>query len=180
MITTWIVVAVALAALGALAYMVARSRSRQRNLQEALQAFQALDIEAFRNLVDTTEEEFLRAHLPPQKFRRIKRQRTWAAMMYAWEAGQAATALAEVGHAAQRSPDPQVAATGVQVAESAFQLRLQTIGACLRLATEIVLPEVRSRATPPLVEQYERTAETIFRLGGFSTAVRLEAERAVK
>jgi hypothetical protein len=168
MITAWILVGVAFLALGILVYVAIRSRTRRLDLEKTVQAFRSLDIEAFRNLVDSGEEAFLRDNLPLRKFREIKRQRAWAALIYAWEAGKAATALAKIGQAAQRSSDPEIAASGVLVAENAFRLRLQTIGASFRLLTEIVLPDRRSRSHPSLVDQYERTAETLFRLGRFS------------
>jgi hypothetical protein len=171
MITAWSLVAVAFFALGILVYVAFRSRTRPVDLEEAVQAFRSLDIQAFRNLVSSDEEAFLRRNLLPKKFREIKRQRAWVALIYAWEAGKAATALAKVGQAAQRSSDPKIAASGVQVAESAFRLRLQTIGACFHLLAEILLPELQSRPVPPLVEQYERTAETLFRLGRFSSVM---------
>jgi len=169
MIAAWILVAIAFVALGILVYVAIRSRTRRVDLEKAVQAFRSLDIEAFRNLVDSGEEAFLRNNLSPKKFREIKRQRAWAAVIYAWEAGRAAAALAKIGQAAQRSTDPEIAASGVQVAENAFRLRLQTIGACLHLLTEVVLPDLRSPSLPPLVDQYERTAQTLFRLGKFSS-----------
>jgi len=169
MIAAWILVAIAFVALGILVYVAIRSRTRRVDLEKAVQAFRSLDIEAFRNLVDSGEEAFLRNNLSPKKFREIKRQRAWAALIYAWEAGRAAAALAKIGQAAQRSSDAEIAAYGVQVAENAFRLRLQTIGACLHLLTEVVLPDLRSPSLPPLVDQYERTAETLFRLGRFSS-----------
>jgi hypothetical protein len=171
MIAAWILVAIAFVALGILVYVAIRSRTRRVDLEKAVQAFRSLDIEAFRNLVDSGEEAFLRNNLSPKKFREIKRQRAWAALIYAWEAGRAAAALAKIGQATQRSPNPEIAASGVQVAENAFRLRLQTIGACLHLLTEVVLPGLRSPSLPPLVDQYERTAETVFRLGRFSSGV---------
>jgi hypothetical protein len=170
-IATWILVAVAFFALGILVYIAVRGRARRVDLEKAVQAFRSLDIEAFRNLVDSDEVAFLRNNLSPRKFRVIKRQRAWAALLYAWEAGGAATALARVGQAAQRSSDRQIAASGVQLSENAFRLRLQTIKACLQLLTEILLPDVQSRSLPPLVEQYERAAETLFRLGRFPSGV---------
>lgn len=169
LIAAWTLVAVASLALGTLLYVALRGRTRRVNLENAIQAFRDLDIEAFRNLVDSDEEAFLRSNLPPKKFRKIKRQRAWAAYIYAREAGRAATALAKVGQAAQRSPDPDVAASGLRVAESAFRLRLQTIGACSRLLTEVVWPGLQTSSRPPLVDQYERTAETLFRFGRFSS-----------
>jgi hypothetical protein len=166
-IATWTLVAVAFIALVILVYVAIRNRTRRVDLEETVQAFRSLDIEAFRNLVDPAEEAFLSDHLPPRKFREIKRQRAWAALLYAWEAGSAATALARVGQAAQRSLDPEIAASGVQVAEDAFRLRLQSVRVSLHLLTEILVPDLSSRALPPLVDQYERTAETLFRLGRF-------------
>jgi len=171
MIAAWILVALAFFALGILVYIAIRSRTRQVDLEKAVQAFRSLDIEAFRNLVDSGEEAFLRNNLLPKKFREIKRQRAWAALIYAREAGRAAAALAKIGQAAQQSSDPEIAASGIQVTENAFRLRLQTIGACLHLLTEIVLPDLRSPSLPPLVDQYERAAETLFRLGRFSSRV---------
>ena len=166
-IAAWTLVAVAFCALGILVYVAIRSRTRRVDLEKAVQTFRSLDIEAFRNLVDSAEETFLRNHLPPKKFREIKRQRAWAAFLYAWEAGRAATALAKVGQAAQRSLDPEIAASGVQVAENAFRLRLQTVRVSLRLLTEVLLPGLSNRSLPSLANQYERTAETLFRLGRF-------------
>jgi len=168
-ITAWTLVAVAFFALGILVYVAIRSRTRRVDLEIAVQAFRSLDIEGFRNLVDSNEEAFLRDNLSPRKFREIKRQRAWAALIYAWEAGRAATALAQIGQAAQRSSDPNIAASGVQLSENAFQLRLQTIRASLRLLTEILLPDQHGLSLPPLVDQYERAAETLSRLGRFSS-----------
>src|SRR5580704_9198551 len=127
MIAAWILVALAFFALGILVYIAIRSRTRQVDLEKAVQAFRSLDIEAFRNLVDSGEEAFLRDNLSPKKFRTIKRQRAWAAILYAHEAGRAATALAKVGQVARGSSDPKIAASGVQLAENAFRLRLQTV-----------------------------------------------------
>jgi hypothetical protein len=169
LITAWILVAVAFFALAILVYVALRNRTRRVDVEKAVLAFRSLDIEAFRNLVDSEEEAFLRNNLSSKKFREIKRQRAWAAFIYAREAGHAATALAKVGQAAQRSSDPEIAASGAQIAESALRLRLETIGACLRLLTEVVLPGLQSRSLPTLADQYERATETLLRLGRFSS-----------
>jgi hypothetical protein len=171
MIAAWSLVAMAFLVLGIVVYVAVRSRARQFDLESAIQAFRSLDIEAFRNLVDSAEEAFLREHLSPGKFRQIKRQRAWAAFLYAWEAGGAATALAKVGQSVQRSSDPKIVASGVQLSENAFRLRMQTLRACFHLLGEILWPALPSRSLPPLADQYERTAETLFRLGKFCGAV---------
>ena len=148
LIAAWGLVAVALVAVGILVYVAIRSRTRRVDLERTVQAFRSLDIEAFRNLVDSAEEAFLRNHLSPKKFREIKRQRACAALIYAWEAGRAATALAKVGQAARRSLDPEIVASGVQVTENAFRLRLQTVRVSLRLLTQVLLPGLSSRSLP--------------------------------
>jgi hypothetical protein len=170
-IAAWTLVTVAFFALVILVYVAIRNRTRRVDLEGTVQAFRSLDIAAFRNLVDSSEEAFLRDHLAPKKFREIKRQRAWAAFLYAWEAGRAATALAKVGQAAQRSLDPEIAASGVQVTENAFRLRLQTVRVSLRLLAEVLLPGLSNRSLPSLADQYERTAETLFRLGRFPSGV---------
>lgn len=172
LIAAWTLVAVAFFALAILVYVAIRNRTRRVDLEKAVQAFRCLDIVAFRNLLDSAEEAFLRENLSPKKFREIKRQRAWAALIYVWEAGRAATALAKIGQAAQRSSDPKIAASGAQVAENAFRLRLQTLRACPHLLTEILLPDLHGRSLPTLVDQYERAAETLFRLGRFSSIER--------
>jgi hypothetical protein len=177
LIAVWALAAVAFFALGILVYVAIRSRTRpagleKMDLEKAVAAFRSLDIEAFRNLVDSREEEFLRSNLSPKKFREIKRQRAWAAFIYAREAGGAAMALAKVGQAAQRSSDPRIAASGAQVAENAFRLRLHTIRASVVLLTEVALPDLQRRALPPFVDQYELTGRTLFRLGRFSSGAR--------
>jgi hypothetical protein len=171
MIAAWTLVSVALIALAIVVYVALRNRNRCVDLEATIQAFRSLDIEAFRNLVDPAEETFLRNHLPPRKFREIKRQRAWAAFLYAWEAGRAATALAKVGQAAQRNSDPEIAASGVQVTENAFRLRLQSVRVSLRLLTEVLLPGRSSRLLPSLADPYQRAAETLFRLGRFPSGV---------
>ena len=76
MIAAWGLAAAALVALAIVAYVAIRGR--RAGLEKAAETFRSLDIEAFRNLVDPAEEAFLRNHLPPRKFREIKRQRAWA------------------------------------------------------------------------------------------------------
>lgn len=177
-IAAWTLVAIAFLALATLAYVAIRNHARPANLEQAVQAFASLDIEAFRNLVDPAEEAYLRDRLPPAKFRDIKRQRAWAALIYTWDVGNAAKALAIIGQAAQRSANPEIAASGVQVAENALRLRLQTIHAGFHLLGDVLLPGLKSGTLPPLFDQYRRSAETLLRLDGFSSGVRLSHSKS--
>jgi hypothetical protein len=177
LIAVWTLVALAFIALGILVYFALLRRMRRIDLEKAVQTFRSFDIEAFRNLVDPNEEAFLRDNLSPRKFREIMRQRAWTAFLYAREAGRAAAALAQIAQAAQRRADPEVAASGVQLAENAFRLRLQTARACLHLIGGILWPARPSRSLPRLLDQYEQAAATLVRLGRFPYAGR-ELERS--
>jgi hypothetical protein len=178
LIASWTFVAAAFAALGILVFVAIRNRSRPVNLDEALQAFRSLDIEAFRNLVDPAEEAFLRNSLSSKMFRKIKRQRAWAALIYAREAGRAATALTMIGQAAQRSSDAKIAAAGFQIAESAIQLRLQSVRVGRQLLTEILLPGLQGGSRLALLDQYERAAQTLHPLDGFTSALGLVSSKS--
>ena len=80
MITAWILIATALLTLALLAYLATRNRTSQTGIDGAISMIRSIDIEAFRNLVDPAEGEFLRCALSPKEFRAIKRERAWAAL----------------------------------------------------------------------------------------------------
>ena len=165
MIITWILVAAGLFALGALAYIATWNRTSATGVDGAISVIRSLDIEAFRNLVDPAEEAFLRCTLSPKEFREIQRERAWAALVYVRCAGRAAVLFAKAGQAAQHSSDPQIAESGIQIAHSALRLRLYTLQAGLRLLGQAMLPGTSNRPLSSLIDQYERTAETLLRLG---------------
>jgi hypothetical protein len=150
-----------LIALALLAIFAALATRRARNLPDANQAFtaiQSLDIEAFRNLVDPEEEAFLRASLPTQAFRRIKRERARAALAYMKVLSSASLQVARFGDAAQRSPDQAIAASGRQIANSATYLRLRALDASMRLTWSATFPALHPRPLRSLLEQYDHAA----------------------
>jgi hypothetical protein len=164
MITTWIFFAIALVALALLAYLATRNRTNQTDIDGAISMIRSIDMEAFRNLLDPAEEDFLRLSLAPKQFREIRRERAWAALAYVRCAGRAAVLFANAGQAAQRSSDPRIAESGMQIAHRALRLRLYTFQASLRLVGQAVLPGTSNRPLSSLIDEYERTAETLLRL----------------
>ncbi len=76
-----------------------------------------------------------------------------------------AVLFAKAGQAAQHSSDPKIAESGVQIAQSALRLRLYTLQAGLRFLGEAILPGVSNGTLSSLIDQYERTADTLLRLG---------------
>jgi hypothetical protein len=122
---------------------------------------QSLDVEAFRNLVDPDEDAFLRAHLPPGKFRTLQRERARAALAYAKELSRAGLQFTRIADVARRSPDPEVAAWGKQVADSAIELRISALRASVRLAVAAAFPGLRLRSSHPLFEHYARAVRLV-------------------
>src|SRR5580704_8419291 len=73
-----------------------------------------VDIDAFRNLMDPEEEEFLRLNLPSGEFRAVQRERLQAAVDYVQSTAHNAAILLRLGEAAARSTDTTIANTGRQ------------------------------------------------------------------
>src|SRR5262245_45952614 len=104
----------------------ARARSRPARIDQ----LRAVDIEAFRNLMDPNEEEYLRQRLPPTDFRKIQRERLQAAVEYVRCAAFNAGVLMQFGEMARRSSDPNAAQAAAKLIDNAIRLRtfsLQTI-----------------------------------------------------
>ena len=170
MTSTTIFVLIALALLAVFATLATRRTRELPDVERALTANRSLDIEAFRNLVDPEEEAFLRASLPAQEFRRIKRERAGAALAYMKELSNASLQFARFGDAAQRSPDPVIAASGKQIANSAIYLRLRTLDASVQLIWSATFPDLRPRPLRSLLEQYDRANCLLLKHNGLERA----------
>src|SRR5579863_468647 len=68
-----------------------------------------IDIEAFRNLIDSAEDEYLRRRLPPSEFRVVRRKRLRAMAAYVHTVGENAAALVRIGELALASGDVRIA-----------------------------------------------------------------------
>lgn len=158
MTTTLLFVLIAFVLLLSFSYLAARRTKGSADVNHALTTVQALDIEAFRNLVNPDEEAFLRARLPAQEFTRIKRERALAALSYVKALSHASLQLARFGDVAQRSPDPAIAASGKQIANSATYLRLRALDASVQLTLSAAFPRIGPRPLRSLLEQYDRAA----------------------
>src|SRR5712692_6900321 len=108
-------------------YLAKGLRSRGGDLGELAARLRPIDVDAFRNLIDEREEEYLRAHLPRKEFRNIHRERMLAAVEYVWCATRNTSILITIGEASKLSPDPAVAAAADKLLENALRLRLYAI-----------------------------------------------------
>ena len=136
-------VSVALAILFLLLYLEGGHRASIHRLEDLAGRTRPVDIDAFRNLMDPKEDDFLRDNLPPREFRKIQRERTRSAMDYILNTMHNAAVLLRLGEAAWRSSDPNVALAGRQLVESALRLRAYALLSVAKLGLRLVLPEGR-------------------------------------
>lgn len=155
---TLLFVLIALALLLVFSTLATRGARDSRDPDGALATIRTLDIEAFRNLVDPDEEEYLRAELSPSEFRKIKRERSRAALAYVKALSHVSLQFARLGSAAQDNSDPALAAIGRQIATSGTYLRLRTLDANLRLRVAIAFPGLPAHPLRSLLEQYDHAA----------------------
>jgi hypothetical protein len=164
MIITTILVFVALFALAGLLWLAKAHGSDSKALENPAEHIRAVDIEAFRNLVDPDEEEFLRTNLPPAEFRRIQRERLRAAVDYISCAAQNAAILLRVADAGRRSPDPVTAEAAEKLVNNAIRLRLYALHAIPRLYLGMIVPGARISPVR-IAESYEQMTRLVILLG---------------
>jgi hypothetical protein len=159
---TWIVVVLALCAVG-LFYMAARTRRKQMRQQ-----VRPVDLKAFRTLMDRDDEGFLKERLPRSRFAQLKRQRVAVGMRYVGRIANNASIVMRLSEAARANPDPEIAKTATQIMEVATQLRLQCLVALAKLTLEFAFPSLQ--LTPAvLAPQYQKLRESVTHLGSLQT-----------
>lgn len=155
MMLPFILVSAALISLLVIFY-VARGQSRAvRNVDDLVGQIRAVDMAAFRNLTDPDEERFLRDCLSREEFRVIQRERMRAAVEYVGTTAYNSTVLLRLGEGALRSSDPQVAAAGRKLVDTALRLRLYALLCMAKLHLAIILPDVQL-SLGGLVDNYQR------------------------
>jgi hypothetical protein len=150
----------------ALAYLVRLAKGRALEFKKPegrANRVHPVDIEAFRNLIDPTEEQFLRANLSRADFKRVQRERLRVAIEYISGAASNAAVLIRMGEAARLSPESAIAEAGAKLVESGIRLRLYAVQAIARLYLGIAFPGARI-STVGLAENYERMTGLVFLL----------------
>lgn len=151
-----------LAALFAFLYFARANRSRD-DLERLASRLRRVDVDAFLNLTDEREEEFLRDRLPPPEFRKLQRERTLAAIEYVWVAGKNASILIRLAEAARHHADSEIATAGQKLLDRALRLRLYALATIPRLCLGMVFPRtIGSRA---VAESYGTMVRQVVMLG---------------
>jgi hypothetical protein len=158
-------------------YLARGLRPKDGDLDQLAAQLRPIDVNAFRNLIDEREEEYLRAHLPGSEFRSIHRERMLAAVEYVWCATRNTSILMSLGEAAKQSSDPAVVAAADKLMENALRLRLYAIRAVPRMYLSMLLPSA-GRAPQFVAETYDTMIRQAVVLGclrhpacGMSSAV---------
>src|SRR5215467_2346300 len=107
-----LITAIAVALLAILWFAVRGRSAAVTDLSDIERLTKPVDLEAFRNLVDPEEEEYLRSNLSAADFRSVQRERLLAAVDYMTGVSRNAAVLLRLGELARRSSDAEVAVAG--------------------------------------------------------------------
>jgi len=133
-------------------------------------AIRPIDIEAFRNLIDADEDNYLRRRLPPARYRAVRRERLRAMAAYVHVAKSNAAVLVRMGGTALASGDPQVAGAAQQLVNDALLLRRNTAVALMRIYLALAWPNSEFAAVR-VVDRYERLSGAAMLLGRLQNPV---------
>lgn len=164
MIITSLIIA---AAVLSLIFFVLRGFVAARTVSEVSELTQKImpvDLEAFRNLTEPSEEEFLRTRLSPRQFRAIQRERLRASIDYLGGVSHNASILLQLGQLARRSSDERIAEAGRRLTDDALRTRLYSMMAICKLSVRYVFPDAALQPGA-VIDRYERVTEEAIRLG---------------
>jgi hypothetical protein len=171
-----LVIAAALALVFILSVTVSRSLQISGRAALATQ-IRPIDVEAFRNLVDPREDDYLRRRLPPAEFRLVRRERLRAMAIYVRTAGRNAAVLVRMGQTAITASDAHTAEAARQLVDNALLLRRNAAFALLRIYVALAWPNSGLAATPILLgyEKLNGSAMLLGRLQNPAAPVRISA-----
>jgi hypothetical protein len=164
MTITIILVFVAILALLSFVWRAKGRTSTSAVLESPASHLRSVDVEAFRNLIDPAEEDYLRERLAPAAFRTIRRERLRAAADYVRGAAHNAAVLMAVAEAARRSPDAATVEAADRLVANAIQLRFYALQAMARLYVGIVVPGAHVSSVR-IAERYEQITRQVVMLG---------------
>lgn len=136
---------------------------------------QPIDVEAFRNLADPAEDDYLRQRLPASQLRRVRRERLRAMAVYVRLAARNAAVLIQVGQSVVNSNDSQTATAARELVSDAVQVRRNAAFALARIYVALAWPNAGFAAAPVLdgYRQLHGSAMLLGRLRNPATPVRI-------
>lgn len=161
---TLAIVLVIAAALGLIFILgITVSRSLQVRGEDPLQ-IEPIDIEAFRNLVDPSETDYLRRRLPAAEYRMVQRKRLRGAVAYIQVVRRNAAVLILMGQAAVSAADASTAEAAQQLVDRALLLRQNATFALFRIYAALAWPN-SGQTGAAILQGYERLNGSAMLLG---------------
>jgi hypothetical protein len=158
-----LVVAAALALVFILAVTLSRSLQISKGASLAAK-IQPIDVEAFRNLIDPAEDDYLRRRLSATEFRLVRRQRLRAMAAYVKTARRNAAVLVHMGQDALSADNAQTAEAARQLVDNALLLSRNADFALLRIYFALAWPS-SGLAAAPILHGYEQLNGSAMLLG---------------
>ena len=171
-----LVIAAAVALIVILGVALSRSLQLSAGTNLATQ-IQPIDVEAFRNLINPAEDDYLRRRLPAAEFRIVRRRRLRAMAAYVHTAGRNAAVLVRMGQAALAAGDVPTVEAARRLVDNALLLRRNAAFALLRIYVALAWPN-SGLAAEPVLRGYEKlngSAMLLGRLQNPATPVRISA-----
>jgi hypothetical protein len=136
----YIVLFVGAVALAVFVYAGRRHQRQLRSIDDFRARWKKVDVEAFANLIDPSEERFLRENLAPGEFRKLHRHRLRVAWEYLGRVGDNAQLMVQAGQIIQRHNSGVEAERARRHVQDAMRLRTLVFMAQCSLATQMALP----------------------------------------
>ncbi len=155
------------AAIVSLALIVgsAVSRTLQLSVRSNLAGqIEPIDVEAFRNLINVADDQFLRESLSPRQFRAVRRARLRATAAYVLQAGRNAALLIRIGQVGLASSDLRTQQAAQELINDALLLRRNAALALLRIYATLAWPNSALPAAG-IAERYEHLSGSAMLLG---------------
>ncbi|SRR5579884_333177 len=140
---------------GGVAVNAVRRSMRPRSIVDLQSRLAEIDTEAFLNLIDPSEDAFLRRELPNSAYLRVRRMRIRAALAYLGQASANATLLLAYAAQGVTSSNAETALAAQQLAASAARFRLLALAARSRLCALWLFP-ASDMLLGDVMEGYER------------------------
>jgi hypothetical protein len=169
---TFAIILVIVAAL-ALVFILGVTFSRGLRLSTrsaVVSGIEPIDVQAFRNLIDPAEDEYLRRRLPASEFRVVRRQRLRAMAAYVLAAERNAAVLIVIGQGALTASDGETAEAARRLVDNALLLRRNATLARFRIYLALAWPN-SGLAAVPILHGYEKLNGSAMLLGRLQNPV---------
>lgn len=145
--------------------LAVRARRRQAiDPQSAAQAIIPVDLDAFRNLIDKRQDQYLKEQLRRGDFRRVQRARYLAISEYLWHVAANAGVILRVGEAARSSREPSVEKQGAELASAAVAVRMYCMLALAQAYTGYLFPGV-AVSVGTVADSYDHLTSKLWVIG---------------